>query len=211
MSRFRREIGTAIVRMVKYSMARRNIVDPFDPVYLRRSSKNGYSGIKNIPWSLLKIQRPDTNLFDDLVFAKMQLDAGAAMLQTYLDLLVAAPLKFDPSIINGHWELSVDDVQKMVNNFREESEAIPDIWRLIKSGDYVPPATIKYFYSTDRMSYEPSLKPENVSPLHVDFMSRRDRAQYKYLEDLRKFQAQNSSHTQDDDDDDIVLVDVEDE
>jgi hypothetical protein len=203
-----------------------NVPNPFDAVYLRKGRKGeSYTGIKQGPWHVLKRDRQDTTLFDDLVYAKSRLDAAVGVFMQHVKTMEEVPFEFGPEIWNVHPLLGSESMHKLIRNMQFESSQIPVVWRTIRQGTYVPPGSISTYYTNGQLMYEPPLKPDTVSLLHIDFMSAKDKAEYKYYENLKRLERDGIPESymeeqavvqaelggEDDDDEDIVLEDFDDD
>lgn len=202
-----------------------NVPSPFDAVYLRKSRKGeGFAGIKQMPWHIMKKDRPDTNLFDDLVYAKSRLDAAVSVFLQHVKYMEDLPFEFGQEIWSVHPLLGQKSMHELIRNMQFESSQIPVIWRMIREGRYVPPVSISSDYTNAQMLYEPPLKPDKVNIMHLDFMAAKDKAEYMYYQNLERMKRDGIPESYkeeqavvqaelagDDDDDDFVLEEFDDD
>jgi hypothetical protein len=143
-----------------------NIPDPYEPIFLRRSRLKGYAGLKSIPWTAMKRERPETSLFEDFVYVREQL---LKLIELY-EHAASEGISLSRAIYAVHPVASPDEVEMILDQLRDEARNIPAIYRMYIAGEYGLTPAIEGLYEKEQLR---SPKLDVMSPkAYVPFMTK---------------------------------------
>lgn len=144
-----------------------------DRIFLR-SNSTGSLGLRARPYAAFKVDRPDTNLYDDLHEIYCQLKIAAKSARNLEQVILRSGGAVSPAIASGHYTLLArpGDLAKQLEF---ESRMIPEIWHAFTKHEYRLTPIIKGFYTTEQLEYRPLFIPGEALETERPFMRKRDR------------------------------------